>query len=38
MGVAIFLILAFVLMGVERLVTYRREHARHHPYLPHRNH
>lgn len=38
MGVAIFLVLAFVLLGVDRLVTYRREHPRHHlPYLPHRN-
>jgi hypothetical protein len=40
MGIAIFLVLAFVMLGVERLVTYSRAHPRHHgtPNLPTRKH
>jgi hypothetical protein len=30
MGVALFLVLAFVMLGVDRLVKYTRHHPRHH--------
>jgi hypothetical protein len=30
MGVAVFMVLAFVMLGVERLVKYTRQPSRHH--------